>query len=65
MTTKPFRWTKKNKRIRNALQAGITKDHILRMLDTDGMRPSEAAMTVSSWSRDIDNVAARMPEVSP
>jgi hypothetical protein len=62
---RPFRWTRQNKNIRTLLHGGVSKDAILDMVREqlpEDTRPSEAAMTVASWSQEIDEVAARMQE---
>lgn len=63
--TKPFRWTKQLKLIREALTAGIDKDEIMKITSDsivkDGdWRDSEIAMTLGALSEDIDRVQARL-----
>jgi len=63
--TKPFRWTKQCKLIREALTAGIGKAEIMKITedsirDDGNWRPSEVAMTLGALSSDIDAVQERL-----
>ncbi len=63
---KPFRWTKRHKLIREALNSDMTKDDILQLVrkgheNTDA-RTSERAMELADWSMAIDGVQKRLEQ---
>jgi hypothetical protein len=64
--SKPWRWTKFRKAVRTLLEGGKTVDEIERMLivsyktKNPDARPSEAAATLASLSREVKAVAERV-----
>ena len=62
--TRPFRWTKRNALIREALNAGMDKDELLNLVraNNPNARPSELAMMVGDWSTAIDNVRKHLKD---
>ncbi len=61
---KPFRWTKQNIVIRDALNNGYTKDRILKLVQENHKdeRPSELAMTLSHWEMAIERVIQQLKD---
>lgn len=59
---KAFRWTKQHTLIREALNNDMTKDDILKLVNTHGLRPSERAMTLSYWGMAVDRVQKRLSQ---
>ena len=61
---KPFRWTKRNVIIRDALCSDMDKKYILSMVrdNNKDARESELAMTLADWSTAIDEVAKRIKD---
>lgn len=59
---KAFRWTKQHTLIREALNHDMTKDDILKLVDTHGLRASERAMTLSYWGMAIDRVQKKLTQ---
>ena len=61
---KPFRWTKRNVNIRDALRANMTKDDILDLVreNNHDRRPSERAMEMADWATAIDEVSKRIKD---
>jgi len=64
MSSKPFRWTKRNKNIRTLLNVGRSKEHIMKLVregcEDNNWRSSEMAMHLADWSMAIDAVKKQL-----